>query len=650
MSAIGNVTCLVLDRQAFQLLMGPLQEALSFVIKKREAAGALSVLNSLPLLSHLPLQHKQRMAELMETRRFAQGETVLRRGQAADEVPFLIVISGELVAFRPQEKSASGSPIACHCPPHCPNAVSGSGASGDHSGGGGVAVAGGSSDDIVAGSPVVHPGVVHASSGSAIRVAFPGRTYCIEECPCKCGGSVLDDGSAYVTRFRVGEFVGDEPLLSGQRQAADVVADGVVECLALSPAAFRECMAPVMECVEQQLRAARASRPHRRPGTAGAARPQLRRGSFIRAVSAADDMEEGHFGGAAARREDKDEDEEEAAGLLLKEFPKVYADSEGGEAGLRAGAEAGAAEEGEQEEDNDRAGGLALRCADVLEAGGELVGSLVHLPRMPPLACSLEAAVEAAEAVEAAAVSHEIAAVQPAAEAASADVGVPAAPARDTVSPRLLRGLFGAEVLPPLATACAPAGCVGAPPAADTVKARPPSSVCSPLGRRSVLLVGESAKSYCSADVVRSIMAEQKQHMPHFIQLRAMSGPRQREVFVLDSDVVTFGRAGASITINDAGLSELHALLEYRDGSYWLTDAQSATGTFLQLGAGLEFTLDVGDVVQVGNTELAVLAQVQARRRREAAPARRASVEAPPRSEAAPKQPPRKPNASCTVS
>lgn len=63
-----------------------------------------------------------------------------------------------------------------------------------------------------------------------------------------------------------------------------------------------------------------------------------------------------------------------------------------------------------------------------------------------------------------------------------------------------------------------------------------------------------------------------KDHLSHFIQLRAVSGPLRRQVFLADTDFVTIGRRGSSIEINDRALSQLHCMIEYRDGSYWLSD------------------------------------------------------------------------------
>lgn len=140
-----------------------------------------------------------------------------------------------------------------------------------------------------------------------------------------------------------------------------------------------------------------------------------------------------------------------------------------------------------------------------------------------------------------------------------------------------------------------------------------------------------------------------KANLSHFIQLRAVSGPLRRQVFLADTDFVTIGRRGSSIEINDRALSQLHCMIEYRDGSYWLSDMVRACrphlplacprpqgshsppcrplyfqdshhGTFLKLNKNVEYTLDIGDVLHLGSSEFMVLARTQTRPRHPLAP------------------------------
>ena len=71
--------------------------------------------------------------------------------------------------------------------------------------------------------------------------------------------------------------------------------------------------------------------------------------------------------------------------------------------------------------------------------------------------------------------------------------------------------------------------------------------------------------------------------------------------------VTTLGRAPeCTLVLNDTFVSTTHAVLTWRDGQWWLRDAGSTNGTWLNqkpLAAG-EAPLQYGDVVSIGRIRL----------------------------------------------
>jgi pSer/pThr/pTyr-binding forkhead associated (FHA) protein len=92
------------------------------------------------------------------------------------------------------------------------------------------------------------------------------------------------------------------------------------------------------------------------------------------------------------------------------------------------------------------------------------------------------------------------------------------------------------------------------------------------------------------------------------IRLRVLEPPEQRgRVFDL-ADEVTVGRApGCGVSLPDTTVSQLHARVFRRDGSFYLEDLGSTNGTWLNRGrVGAAVPLKRGDRLQVGSTLLEV--------------------------------------------
>ncbi len=92
------------------------------------------------------------------------------------------------------------------------------------------------------------------------------------------------------------------------------------------------------------------------------------------------------------------------------------------------------------------------------------------------------------------------------------------------------------------------------------------------------------------------------------IRLRVLEHPEQRGRTYDLSDEVTVGRApGCGVSLPDTTVSQLHARVFRRDGSFYLEDLGSTNGTWLNRGrVGVAVPLKRGDRVQVGTTLLEV--------------------------------------------
>jgi pSer/pThr/pTyr-binding forkhead associated (FHA) protein len=92
------------------------------------------------------------------------------------------------------------------------------------------------------------------------------------------------------------------------------------------------------------------------------------------------------------------------------------------------------------------------------------------------------------------------------------------------------------------------------------------------------------------------------------IRLRVLEPPDQRGRLYELADEVTVGRApGCGVSLPDSTVSQLHARVFRRDGSFYLEDLGSTNGTWLNRGrVGAAVPLKRGDRVRVGSTLLEV--------------------------------------------
>lgn len=89
------------------------------------------------------------------------------------------------------------------------------------------------------------------------------------------------------------------------------------------------------------------------------------------------------------------------------------------------------------------------------------------------------------------------------------------------------------------------------------------------------------------------------------ITIQILSGERYGETLVLDK-THSFGRA-ADISFDDPKMSKLHAIFQLQDGKAWvLKDNQSKNGVMVNGVAITERELVVGDLIDIGITQLRV--------------------------------------------
>lgn len=89
--AIGEVQCLSLDRNKFNMLLGSVQDLLARRMRIR-------ILQSVPLLSKLPENKLVRLAGVMRVQAFSPGQYIIRQGEEGSR--FYIINEGEVRCTR----------------------------------------------------------------------------------------------------------------------------------------------------------------------------------------------------------------------------------------------------------------------------------------------------------------------------------------------------------------------------------------------------------------------------------------------------------------------------------------------------------------------------------------------------------------------
>lgn len=87
--------------------------------------------------------------------------------------------------------------------------------------------------------------------------------------------------------------------------------------------------------------------------------------------------------------------------------------------------------------------------------------------------------------------------------------------------------------------------------------------------------------------------------------LEVTSGPLHGRSIPLEAEVTTIGSApGATVLLNDAGVSRKHAGIKKADGGFELADLGSTNGVYVNGERVARRTLQGGDVIRVGSTEM----------------------------------------------
>jgi pSer/pThr/pTyr-binding forkhead associated (FHA) protein len=107
--------------------------------------------------------------------------------------------------------------------------------------------------------------------------------------------------------------------------------------------------------------------------------------------------------------------------------------------------------------------------------------------------------------------------------------------------------------------------------------------------------------------MIRSLDAP-KASLATRVFLRIVDGPAAGETFEVGRAGATMGRSPENqIRMNDERLSRRHAGIEFRDGSFWLSDLRSSNGTFVnQNRLNTPHRLRSGDVIRLGGVHLNV--------------------------------------------
>ena len=87
-------------------------------------------------------------------------------------------------------------------------------------------------------------------------------------------------------------------------------------------------------------------------------------------------------------------------------------------------------------------------------------------------------------------------------------------------------------------------------------------------------------------------------------RLEFILGPMANQVLQLSEEVTTIGSvAGNTVVLADPAVSRKHAGIRKVDGSYELADLGSTNGVYVNGHKVPKKTLEVGDIIRVGNTE-----------------------------------------------
>ena len=87
-------------------------------------------------------------------------------------------------------------------------------------------------------------------------------------------------------------------------------------------------------------------------------------------------------------------------------------------------------------------------------------------------------------------------------------------------------------------------------------------------------------------------------------RLEFILGPMANQTLALSDEVTTIGSvAGNTVVLADPAVSRKHAGIRKVDGAYELADFGSTNGVYVNGHKVPKKTLEVGDIIRVGNTE-----------------------------------------------
>lgn len=87
-------------------------------------------------------------------------------------------------------------------------------------------------------------------------------------------------------------------------------------------------------------------------------------------------------------------------------------------------------------------------------------------------------------------------------------------------------------------------------------------------------------------------------------RLEFILGPMANQVLQLAEELTTIGSvSGATVVLADPAVSKKHAAIRKVDGAFELADLGSTNGVYVNGQKVPKKTLEVGDIIRVGNTE-----------------------------------------------